>query len=64
MTVCSCRAVILLGSQRCGGMASVTGAMQWRDTGLLEGQDRKTSRKSCHLCERATRLLGALPGDG
>lgn len=31
--MCSCRAVMLLGSQGHGGLASVTGMLRWRDMG-------------------------------
>ena len=31
----TCRAVILLASRRRGGMAPMTGALEWKDTGSL-----------------------------
>lgn len=33
--MCDCRAMALLGSWRCGGMAPVTAVLQWRDADPL-----------------------------
>lgn len=39
--MCSCRATVLLGSHRYGGMAPTAGVLQWAETSLLEGTVRK-----------------------
>lgn len=35
----ACRDMLLLASQKCGGVASVTGTLEWKDIGSLGRTD-------------------------
>lgn len=55
--------MILLGSQRHGGMTPMTAVWQWRNTGSL-GSTGQKNEGSCPLSGRAAELHGALGEDG
>lgn len=57
MSVCSGRAVILLGSQRCSGTATGTGVLPW----IEHRPVRVAMRGSSPLCEGAAGMRGTLP---